>query len=178
MATIKDGRHIVSLNVLYRAKARFWDTAVRDKGTRSSQRSASCTGREERADSGLDILYSQRYFSARPSLATIRRTVCVTWAEIGSQCRSLTMHCIVLYLYIYIALLAVHTNQKRFQCERLREKRGVVRYVGVRLQTTIILAAADRLHREKSSLLGAQVKVDYNNRCVNRQTHEQWSRKH
>ena len=30
---------------------------------------------------------------------------------------------IVLYLYIYIALLAVHTNQKRFQCERPREKR-------------------------------------------------------
>jgi len=29
---------------------------------------------------------------------------------------------IVLYLYIYIALLAVHTNQKRFQCERPREK--------------------------------------------------------
>ena len=30
--------------------------------------------------------------------------------------------CIVLYLYIYIALLAVHTNQKRFQCEKPREK--------------------------------------------------------
>jgi len=33
--------------------------------------------------------------------------------------------CIVLYPYIYIALLAVHTNQKRFQCERPREKRAV-----------------------------------------------------
>jgi len=33
---------------------------------------------------------------------------------------------IVLYLYIYIALLAVHTNQKRFQCERPREKKVVV----------------------------------------------------
>jgi len=32
------------------------------------------------------------------------------------------MHCIVLCLYIYIALLAVHTNQKRFQCERPGEK--------------------------------------------------------
>src|SRR6218665_1318097 len=31
--------------------------------------------------------------------------------------------CVVLYLYIYIALLAVHANQKRFQCERPREKR-------------------------------------------------------
>src|SRR6218665_498182 len=27
------------------------------------------------------------------------------------------IYCIVLYLYIYIALLEVHTNQKRFQCE-------------------------------------------------------------
>ena len=36
-------------------------------------------------------------------------------------------YCIVLYLYIYIALLAVHTNQKRFQCERSREKRAVLR---------------------------------------------------
>src|SRR6218665_2269987 len=35
--------------------------------------------------------------------------------------------CIVLYLYIYVALLAVHTNQKRFQCERPREKRAVLR---------------------------------------------------
>src|SRR6218665_134073 len=34
-------------------------------------------------------------------------------------------YCIVLYLYIYRALLAVHTNQKRFQCERPREKRAV-----------------------------------------------------
>ena len=33
------------------------------------------------------------------------------------------LYCIALYLYIYIALLAVHTNQKRFQCERSREKR-------------------------------------------------------
>jgi len=31
-------------------------------------------------------------------------------------------YCIVLYLYIYIVLLAVHTNQKRFQCERPRKK--------------------------------------------------------
>ena len=34
-------------------------------------------------------------------------------------------NCIVLYLYIYIVLLAVHTNQKRFQCERHREKPGI-----------------------------------------------------
>ena len=36
-------------------------------------------------------------------------------------------YCIVLYLYIYIALLVVHTNQKHFQCERPREKRAVLR---------------------------------------------------
>src|SRR6218665_2958878 len=35
--------------------------------------------------------------------------------------------CIVLYLYIFISLLAVHTNQKRFQCERPRKKRTVLR---------------------------------------------------
>jgi len=33
------------------------------------------------------------------------------------------LYCIVLYLYIYIAL-PVHINQKRFQCERPREKRS------------------------------------------------------
>src|SRR6218665_3761173 len=32
------------------------------------------------------------------------------------------MQSTVLYLYIYIALFAVHTNQKRFQCERPREQ--------------------------------------------------------
>ena len=36
-------------------------------------------------------------------------------------------YCIALYLYIYIALLAVHTNQKRFQCESPREKSAVLR---------------------------------------------------
>src|SRR6218665_15670 len=40
---------------------------------------------------------------------------------------SLTLYCIALYLYIYIALLAVQTNQKRFQCERPREKSAVLR---------------------------------------------------
>jgi len=36
-------------------------------------------------------------------------------------------YCMVVYLYIYIALHAVHTNQKRFQCKRPREKRAVLR---------------------------------------------------
>src|SRR6218665_583920 len=40
---------------------------------------------------------------------------------------SSTSNCIVLYLYIYIVLPAVHTNQKRFKCERPREKRAVSR---------------------------------------------------
>src|SRR6218665_2006137 len=37
----------------------------------------------------------------------------------------IVLYCIILYLYIYIARLAVHTNQKRFQCKRPREKRAV-----------------------------------------------------
>src|SRR6218665_2058385 len=40
---------------------------------------------------------------------------------------SIALYCTVLYQYIYIALLSVHTNQKRFQCERPREKRAVLR---------------------------------------------------
>jgi len=32
-----------------------------------------------------------------------------------------------LYLYLYLALLAVHTNQKCFQCERPKEERAVLR---------------------------------------------------
>src|SRR6218665_4040170 len=36
-------------------------------------------------------------------------------------------YCMVVYLYIYIALHAVHTNQKRFQCKRPREKSAVLR---------------------------------------------------
>ena len=38
-------------------------------------------------------------------------------------------HCIYLFSdnYNSLALLAVHTNQKRFQCERPREKRAVLR---------------------------------------------------
>src|SRR6218665_1909695 len=37
------------------AKARFWDREVRDQGIRRSQRSAERSGREERADGGLDM---------------------------------------------------------------------------------------------------------------------------
>src|SRR6218665_978079 len=44
-------------------------------------------------------------------------------STIATEDQSEALSCIVLYLYIYIALLAVHTNQKRFQCERPREKR-------------------------------------------------------
>jgi len=48
-------------------------------------------------------------------------TVSLNWIHEFS-----VLYCIVLYLYIYIALLTVHTNQKRFQCERPREKRAVL----------------------------------------------------
>jgi len=39
------------------------------------------------------------------------------------------LYCVVLYLYIYLALLKVRTNQKRLQGERMhgREKRAVLR---------------------------------------------------
>src|SRR6218665_12983 len=38
------------------------------------------------------------------------------WDKPILHTQSIVLYCIVLYLYIYIALLAVHTNQKRFQC--------------------------------------------------------------
>src|SRR6218665_2345396 len=70
------------------AKARFWDGEVRDQGLRRSQRSAERSGREEQADGGLDMS-SHRYFGARPcwDLATRSRTLYLTRAKIGSQCR-------------------------------------------------------------------------------------------
>src|SRR5688572_26766820 len=37
------------------------------------------------------------------------------------------LYCIVLYISIYITPLAVHTNQRRSQCERPREKKEVLR---------------------------------------------------
>jgi len=47
--------------------------------------------------------------------------------KLYNQLFNLLNYCIVLYLYIYIAPLAVHTNQKRFQCQRPREKTAVLR---------------------------------------------------
>src|SRR6218665_581037 len=74
------------------AKARFWDREVPDQGIRRSQRSEERSGREERADGGLDMS-SHRYFGARPcwDLATRSRTLYLTRAKIGSQCSSLIM---------------------------------------------------------------------------------------
>jgi len=74
------------------ANARFWNREVQDQGTRRSLRSAERSGREERADSGLDMS-SHRYFGARPcwDLATRSRTLYLTRVNIGSQCRSLIM---------------------------------------------------------------------------------------
>ena len=42
---------------------------------------------------------------------------------------------IVLYLYIYIVLRAMHTNQKRLQCDRPREKRAAGKSVGLNPQS-------------------------------------------
>src|SRR6218665_1128372 len=60
---------------------------------------------------------------------------CPLYAVVGKPTNIL--YCIVLYLYIYIALLAVHTNQKRFQCERPREK-GAVTLAAQQLCITIL----------------------------------------
>src|SRR5688572_9098528 len=48
-------------------------------------------------------------------------------AHIYTYVRTYILYCIVLYLSIYIAPLAVHTNQRRSQCERPREKKEVFR---------------------------------------------------
>ena len=50
--------------------------------------------------------------------------VCISSHNTGHSHR---VHCIVLYLSIYKVLLAVHTNQKRFLCERPIEKKAVFR---------------------------------------------------
>ena len=47
----------------------------------------------------------------------VSTSVCMDLGEV-LHLEQLGFLCIVLYLYIYIALLAVRTNQKRFQCER------------------------------------------------------------
>ena|SRR6218665_1261088 len=57
------------------------------------------------------------------------KTICGSWIQVDSRISTLSaflQYCIVLCLNIYIALLAVHTNQKRFQCKRPREKRAVI----------------------------------------------------
>ena len=38
-----------------------------------------------------------------------------------------SVYCIALYLYIYIALLALHASRRRFHCKRPREKKAVFR---------------------------------------------------
>ena len=61
-------------------------------------------------------------FGARDKMFVVLKNIWKTCAN-----DQVNYNCIVLYLYIYIALLAVHTNQMRFQCERPREKRAVLR---------------------------------------------------
>ena len=65
----------------------------------------------------------ESYYNIGEKIGRYERT---SWSY-GFELKSKIVYCIVLYLYIYIALLAVHTNQKRFQCERPREKRAVLR---------------------------------------------------
>src|SRR6218665_1989675 len=69
----------------------------------------------------------------KSSLPSLRPTYSTALYKIKSKIAKgvtkycIVLYCIVLHLYIYIALLAVHTNQKLFQCERPREKRAVLR---------------------------------------------------
>src|SRR5688572_9534278 len=53
--------------------------------------------------------------------------VCQGLVLVRSSYSCIVLYCIVLYLSIYIAPLAVHTNQRRSQCERHREKKEVFR---------------------------------------------------
>ena len=61
--------------------------------------------------------------SSLPSLtwnSLLNNNFSATVRDLGilfDQKLSFATRCIVLYLYIYIALLEMHTNQKRFQCE-------------------------------------------------------------
>jgi len=57
------------------------------------------------------------------------------WCSINLEIM-ITMYCIV-YIYIYIAVLEEHTNQKRFQCERPKEKRAVSNYVSQMLKSMV-----------------------------------------
>ena len=70
------------------------------------------------------------------------------------------LYCIVLYLYIYIALPAVHTNQKRFQCERPREKRAVLRErkEAVLRERTEILALLSLKQEQATEVPGLEYK--------------------
>src|SRR6218665_2691047 len=58
------------------ATARFWDREVGDHGTRRSYRSSERDGREDRADSGLDMSL-QKYFEARPCWDLATRSRCL-----------------------------------------------------------------------------------------------------
>src|SRR6218665_618451 len=84
------------------------------------------------ANRNYDPFFFQPLFQNLRFLLCLRCLVlyCVQCYTVSGVIQCLVLHgvyCIVLYLYIYIALLAVHTNEKRFQCERPREKRAVLR---------------------------------------------------
>src|SRR6218665_1672246 len=62
-----------------------------------------------------------------PSIYMIRLDIFLVTICPSAFLNNTLLYCIVLYLYIYIVLLAVYANQQRFQCEVPREKRAVLR---------------------------------------------------
>jgi len=94
------------------------ENAKRQKNTQL----AHYTNVEVLAAAALAVYYSSMSSKRRSSSSTV--SINMNSNNSGS---SIVDDCIVLYPYIYIALLAVHTNQKRFQCEKPREKRAVLR---------------------------------------------------
>ena len=81
----------------------------------STAKKGDCSGEEFPPGNDFDALFNT---------TEVSRGRCRV-SRIISEFLGIDFHCIVFYLYIYIALLAVHTNQKRFQCERPRQKRTV-----------------------------------------------------
>jgi len=66
------------------------------------------------------------------------------------------MYCIILYLYIYIALLAVDINQKRFQCgrpSRANFTRSADRYSGMRDEPRNVIIGL-QLESQGATVLG------------------------
>jgi len=75
------------------------------------------------SSSGLPVVFLVTCEVISPSRATSIATNCLR-VKLRYAHKRTIIALYLLYLDIYISLLAVHTTQKRFQCERPREKRA------------------------------------------------------